>query len=859
MRFLALTILMPTLASPQTISTIAGGGATDSGIATTTNITPFSTVVDTGGNFYVADNRNHRVFKVSAVGAMVLIAGSGEPGFSGDDGPATIARLNYPSGLALDVNGVLYIADSENHRIRKVAINGTITTVAGNGSATFGGDGGAATAASLIRPIGVSLDANGNLLIADSGNNRIRKVVPTGVISTVAGGGIDGVIVAGGLATNALLGQPVGVAADANGNFFIVEFLNHRIRRVTNLGLITAVAGTGTNGFSGDGGLATDATISNPYAVAVDANAIIYVADSGNNRIRRITTNGTISTVAGDGSPQFSGDGGVAIGASLYLPTSVTTDTNGSVFIADFYNQRVRKITSDGLIDTVAGNGNGDGGLATRTNLGADGIASDAQGNLYVADYYGQRVRKVMRNGQIGTVAGNGAQGFSGDGGLAINAKLSYPTAVAVDATGNLYVVDTSNNRIRKVTPNGVIITVAGDGTGTCGTCGNAPFPPPPNGDGGPAINAKLYLPDDITVDTNGNLFLVEGYNSRIRKVTSNGVISTYVGGGSNVVDGVPATSIELYHPAGVAADAYGNLFVGQSSNSVIRKVASDGIISTVAGNGVYGFSGDGGSATGASINYPRVLAVDKIGNLYFASTYSERIRKVTPSGIISTVAGNGINGFSGDGGQATDAKLNSPRGLATDPDGNVLISDGGNRVRKVTFPFSLAAVISRKTHGGTDIFDLPLDINQMVSGSVSVESRAIGSGHTVVFRFNGAVLSVGAASAVAPSSAGVGNITFALSGNEVILDLTNIPDNQRLTISLTGVNGTINTATSMGFLVGDVNNSRTVNSSDISGIKARSGQVADAMNFKYDLNASGAINSSDISAVKGRSGLVMQ
>ena len=501
------------------------------------------------------------------------------------------------------------------------------------------------------------------------------------------------------------------------------------------------------------------------------------------------------------------------------------------------------------IITTVAG-----GGQAFR----ADGIAVDVQGNTYVADYLGQRVRKVTRAGQISDVAGNGTQGFSGDGGTATEAQLAYPTAVAVDSNGNLFIVDTTNNRIRRVTSGGIISTVAGDGTGTCGTCPNAPFPPPPNGDGGLAINAKIYAPDGIAVDANGNLFIVEGYNSRIRKVTPGGVISTYVGGGSGFGDGGLATSIFLYHPAGVAADAHGNLFVGQSSDSVIRKVAPDGIITTVAGNGVYGFSGDGGPATSASINYPRVLAVDATGNLYFASTYSERIRKVTPAGIITTVAGNGISGYSGDDGPATEASLDSPRGVAVDVAGNVLISDGGTRLRKVTFPFSFAGVVSRKVHGGNSIFELVVDPNPAIDGRISVEPRGIGSGHTVAFRFNAPVTSVGAVTVVDATSTTIAGVTSTVFGNEVRVGLTSIADNRRLTLLLNGVNGMIDVSASMGFLVGDVNSARKVNSRDISSIKARSGQAVDASNFKFDLDTSGSIDSTDVSAVKRRSGFVM-
>lgn len=674
-------LLAPALTPAQIIRTVAGGRSTESGAAITTGFQPYGLAVDAGGNLFVSD-LGHRVFKVTPAGTITLVAGNGKPGFSGDNGPATSASLQYPAGLAVDANGNLYIADSYNSRIRKVASDGTITTVAGDGTTALSGDGGAATQAKLYRPSGVAIDANGNILIADTQNNRIRSVSVTGVITTVAGGGVA--LGDGGLALNALIANPTGVATAANGNFYITDAGNSRLRKVNAAGQISSIAGNGTPGFSGDGGLATDAKIADPSAVTVDAAGNVYFADRVNLRIRRVAANGIINTFAGNGSAAFSGDGGAAGSAGIAVPLGVTRDANGNIFIADTGNSRIRKVSTDGLIGTFAGNGIGDGGLATRALLeGAGDVAIDKMGNLYVAEYYGQRVRKVTPDGNIFTVAGNGEYGFSGDGGPASSAKLNYPTAVALDAIGNLYIADYANNRIRKVTPGGIISTFAGDGTGHCGSCGGGSGPP--NGDGGLAINANFYRPENIAVDTIGNLYIVDIYNGRVRKVNVDGVISTYVGGGTGNADGVLATSIYLYHPSGIATDANGNVFVAQSSSSVIRKVAANGIITTIAGNGIYGFSGDGGPAINASINYPRKLTVDVASNLYFSSTYSERIRKVASSGIISTVAGNGVSGFSGDGGPAISANLSAPIGVAVDSGGALLFTDGGARIRKVS------------------------------------------------------------------------------------------------------------------------------------------------------------------------------
>ena len=328
------------------------------------------------------------------------VAGNGIQGFSGDGGPATAANLNFPVGVAVDAGGNLFIADDQNHRMRKVTPGGVISTVAGNGIAGFGGDGGPATAASLSFPFGVAVDAGGNLFIGDLGNQRIRKVTPGGVISTVAGNGTFGFSGDGGPATAASLATPSGVAVDAGGNLFIAEQGNHRIRKVTPGGVISTVAGNGIAGFGGDGGPATAANLNFPAGVAVDAGGNLIIADDGNHRIRKVTPGGVISTVAGNGIAGFGGDGGPATAANLNFPAGVALDAGGNLFIADNVNLRVRKVTVGGVISTVAGNGiagfSGDGGLATAASLTSPaGVAVDAGGNLFIGDYYSERIRKV--------------------------------------------------------------------------------------------------------------------------------------------------------------------------------------------------------------------------------------------------------------------------------------------------------------------------------------------------------------------------------------------------------------------------------------------------------------------------------
>ena len=336
-----------------------------------------------------------------------------------------------------------------------------ITTVAGTTTSGFSGDGGPAADAQLWCPTGVALDEEGNIYIADSCNNRIRKVIAaTGIITTVAGDGSQGFSGDGGPATSAQLAGPIGVALDRAGNLYIADYLNDCIRHVVAAtGIITTVAGDGSRGFSGDGGPATAAQLYAPYGVVLDARGHLYIADGANNRIRKvISPTGIITTVAGIGTVGFSGDGGPATAAQLCVPVAVTLDDAGDLYIADNCNHCIRKvIAASGIITTIAGTGidgfSGDGGPATRAQLQyPSSLTLDRAGNLYIADEGNHRIREVVAaTGVITTIVGSGSDGFSGDGGWAIDAELSCPTGVALGAAGHLYLTDMGNHRIRKI------------------------------------------------------------------------------------------------------------------------------------------------------------------------------------------------------------------------------------------------------------------------------------------------------------------------------------------------------------------------------------------------------------------------
>ncbi len=395
----------------------------------------------------------------AAAGIISTVAGNGTPEFSGDGGPATSASLTSPRGVFVDGSGVIYIADVNNHRIRKVDTSGIISTVAGNGTAGFSGDGDPATSASLRVPHRVVVDVSGNIYIADELNHRIRKVDTSGIINTVAGNGTAGFSSDGGPATTASLNSPNGVFVDGLGNIYIADQGNHRIRKVDTSGIISTVAGNGLASFSGDGGPATSARLNNPFGVFVDGLGNIYIADLDNHRIRKVDTSGNISTVAGNGTATFSGDGGPATSASLNDPHDVFVDGLGNIYIADRGNHRIRKVDTSGIISTVAGNGlasfSGDGGPATSASLiSPDGVFVDGSSNIYIADLGNHRIRKVVEppptvtsiNPTSGTELGGTAVTIRGNS-FQIGATVTFDGSTADS------VVVASDSVITAVTP----------------------------------------------------------------------------------------------------------------------------------------------------------------------------------------------------------------------------------------------------------------------------------------------------------------------------------------------------------------------------------------------------------------------
>jgi sugar lactone lactonase YvrE len=572
------------------ITTFAGNGEVgtlgDGGPATDAELTyPLGVAVDPAGNVYISDKSN-KIRRVSPNGIIQTLAGVGLPGSMGDGAPARLAQLNFPAGLVVRGNK-LDVADAGNNKIREIDLtSGTITTLVGTGARTFAGDGGLAKKAALNYPLDVATDGSA-LWVADTGNARVRYVNIAGVVSTVAGNGTAAFGGDGGPATSAQLNYPSTVDVDATGTVFVGDQANHRVRVIAPTGTITTAAGNGTSGFGGDGGPALEAELNQPTAVFAAADGRMLIADAWNHVVRVLTPDGRLVTVAGQPDVQgASGDGGPATQATLDFLSGVTEDHAGNIFIAD-WGQRIRKVSkATGIIETVAGDGttgfDGDGGPARAAIVSSpSGLTFDHAGNLLFADTMNHRIRRIAAvNGVVGpdsvitTVAGTGVASYAGDGGPATKAALNQPMGVDVDPAGNILIADTKNQRIRRIDTLGVISTLVGNG----GT-GWAP-------DGTAAVRSPLNHPRSVIVDAAGALVLTDTGNCIVRRVTNPGTpgakITTIAGTsptptmsrpcafgeGPTAVDGTV-----LNNPSGVTQGVDGRYYIADSLNHRIRAI----------------------------------------------------------------------------------------------------------------------------------------------------------------------------------------------------------------------------------------------------------------------------------------------
>jgi len=606
-------------------------------------------------------------------------------GADADGGPATEVELEGLEGVAADGRGNLYLADAGANRVWKLDLAARIiVSFAGTGPAGFGGDGGPARDALLDRPYDVAVDALGNVYIADFGNGRIRRVAADGRIETVAGGG--SVAPADGMPARAVrLAGPRNLAVDSAGALYFADFLQHRVWALTNSGMLRLVAGIGIAGYAGDGN-AAQTLLNRPAGLALDGNGGLYIADSENHRVRRVA-GGRIETVL-EGIPwpvsvAFDAGGVLYVAASgarqivrwaqgsqtspiqASIPAeelrAVAAGPAGTLYVAD--RRRLWQVSSAGEVRRLAGtDAFGPGALvATRTRLlGPIHVAVDAGGDLLIVEEARKVVRRLDAAGLLTTVA----------------AGLGDPVAVVPAGAGELFVADYLGNRVLRVTARGAVLPWAGNGE------------PGFSGDRGPAVAARLNLPRGLAYDARGNLYVADSGNHRVRMVTPAGDIVTLAGTGvaGGQGDLRQARDAQLDTPAGLAIDAEGNLYIAERGGHRIRRIDPGGVISTVAGNGLPGDAGDGGSATQARLNSPAGVAVDRDGNLYIADTGNHRVRMVGRDGIIRTIAGDGAPGFSGDGEAAHRARLNSPAAVALDRVGRVYVADLDNgRIRRLS------------------------------------------------------------------------------------------------------------------------------------------------------------------------------
>ena len=599
--------------APYTFTTFAGtGGRTgnDSGTGANARFTsPFGVATDVAGNVFVADNVSSTIRRITPAGEVSTMAGS--PGQTGNvDGTGAAARFSNPSGLVVDGNGNVFVADNSNHTIRRITPAGVVTTFAGGPGQPGSADGTAAVARFRF-PAGITIDGSGNLFVADSRNATIRRITPAGVVSTVAGTA-EAFGVTDGTGPAARFTQPVSIAADLAGNVFVADISTATIRRVTVAGVVTTFAGSGSSGNAD--GTGTAASFTQPAGIAIDAAGNLYVSSASSHVIRRISSAAVVTTLAGVAGASGNTDG-IGTAARFAAPRGTAVDRNGNVYVADTGNQIIRKITPAAVVSTFAG---------TPSSLVIDGTGT--------------------------------AAGFRG------------PVGIAIDTTGNLYVSDISQT-IRKITPTAVVTTLAGqaDSAGRVDATGSA---------------ARFSNPLGLTVNPAGVVFALQ--TQFVRRITPSGAVTTFAGAtGGGSADGT-GTAAQFSLPRGIALDSDGNLFVSDTDNHTIRKITPAGVVTTFAG--VAGQAGHvNGTAGAARFNIPRGIAIDRNNVMYVTDAGTNTIRRVTPGAAVTTLAGTAGQTGSTDG-TGGAARFDQPRGIAVDRDGQVFVVDYNNQtIRRIT------------------------------------------------------------------------------------------------------------------------------------------------------------------------------
>ena len=603
------------------------------------------------------------VFAAVAVQAqpMLITTASGYAGKGSANGAGSSALFFGPQAVAVDGAGNVYVADTGNNIIRVVTASGVSSTLAGTAGMKGSADG-TGTNASFNQPAGIALDSAGNIYVSDYGSSTIRKVTQAGEVTTLAGAtGVTGSV--NNIGTNALFFHPMGVAVDSATNVYVADYGNHLIRKIAPPNVVSTLAGiAGVFGSAdGPGGLLYE-----PEAVAVDQAGHVYVADTGNAAIRMITSGGSVTTLAGSpgslGKTDASGTN-----ALFYQPAGIAIDSAGYLYVADYFNNTIRQISPIGVVTTLAGlagaAGSADGANRSARFWGPQGVAAGSTGTVYIADTANGAIRIMTASGVVTTLAGSPSEGSIN--GVTSSARFYSPQNVAVDGQNNLYVADTQNSVIRKITPLGVVSVLAG----TPGMFGSVD---------GAGASALFSGPQGIALDSGGNLYVADTGNSTIRKITASGSTSTLAGSAGNPgsTDGTGA-SAQFYQPKGVAVDSANNVYVADTGNHTIRLITPGAVSSTLAGMaGAFG-TADGSNA-GARFNSPTGIAVDGSGNLYVTDYNNNTIRQVTSPGVVTTLAGWAGMWGSTDG-PGANALFFEPSGISVDGSGNLYVVDSGN------------------------------------------------------------------------------------------------------------------------------------------------------------------------------------
>lgn len=757
---------------------------------------PTSVAVDSSGNIYVADGGDHTIRKVTPGGAVSTLAGqSGQPGST--DGTGQGALFLYPYAVAVDATGNVYVADSGNQNIRRVTPAGIVSTLAGT-VGVIGSQDGTANGALFNMPQGIAVDPSGNVYVSDTNNCTIRKVTPAGVVTTVAGaagqsGSSDG---SGG---SARFNYPIGIATDSTGNVYVADLDNSSVRLVTPSGQVSTFAGS--SGSSGTlDGQGTAARFNHPADVAVDSAGNVYVIDTSSQTLREISASGSVTTLAG--MPGMGGKSdGSGTAARFFYPAGIATTASGMVYIADTGNHSIRAVQTPGAVSTLAG-GAGQQGSADGTGSQANfaypyGVSVDGSGRLYVADGNNNTIRVVTAGGVVATLAGTAGISGSADGAGAA-AQFNDPTGVAADGAGNVYVADQGNSVIRRIAPGGAVTTFAG----SAGSSGS---------NDGMGTAARFDSPAGLAVDAVGNVYVADTRNNTIRKITPGGVVTTLAGVAGQTGSGDGAGSSARFNgPYAVAVDSAGNLYVTDFFNATVRKVDTSNTVSTLAGvAGKLGFA-DGPAST-ARFNQPYAITVDGSGYVYVADTYNRAIRQVAPNGSVATLNGS-------------QTRFYYPQGISIDSSGKLYVADGDNQ--EIDEGGIIAAPPS-----GTPVSSVTVTAGQSAAFSISAPSSAVNyqwqvsvdGGSTWNNTSDGSTYSGSTSATLTIASA-----TAAMSGDEFRVQLSNL--------SGSGTSGA-GTLTVSGGVGGATGSARIINLS----IRSFVGTGANAVTVGFVINGTGS------------------